>query len=105
MGSGYDYPTPVEIKNRLKWYILGKHSEHVLSERRNIENDTSCNSFINMTDVRKSDSIYLANRLSKKDEEDMFLNTQQIEQNSDNIREEIVEHCEPEETTEGIKKN
>lgn len=56
MGGGYDHPTPVEIQHRLKWYVLEKHSEHVLSAQRNTEGDTSCKSLINMTDIYSPDS-------------------------------------------------
>lgn len=105
MGSGYDHPTPVEIKNRLKWYILGKHSEHVLSEGRNIEED-SCDSLITMTDVPELDSIYLEDRLAEEEEErNIFLNISQVGQNSDHIREEIGNHNKPEDITEGMKEN
>lgn len=105
MGSGYDQATPVEIKNRLKWYVLGKHSEHVLSERTNIEGDNTCDSFITMTDIRGSDSIYPANQLSEEEEEDVFEYSTNFGQNSDNITEKIVEHSESEKTTEGMHKN
>lgn len=39
MGAANDHPTPVDFKNRLKWYILGKHSNHVISEKGNTETD------------------------------------------------------------------
>lgn len=51
MGGGYNYPTPVEIQHRLKWYILGKHSGHVLSAQKNTEGDSSCESLISMIDL------------------------------------------------------
>ena len=31
MGASHDHPTPVELRHRLKWYILGKQSEHAIS--------------------------------------------------------------------------
>ncbi|CAL1678268.1 unnamed protein product [Lasius platythorax] len=41
MGSGYDHPTPVEFRNRLRWYILGKNSTDVFTEGANTENHDS----------------------------------------------------------------
>lgn len=39
MGGGYDHPSPVEFKNRMRCYILGKHTEYAISEGANIEID------------------------------------------------------------------
>lgn len=57
MEGGYDHPSPVEIQHHLKWYILGKHSEHVVSVGKNTEGDNTCPSLISMTDVHSSDPI------------------------------------------------
>lgn len=43
MGGAYDHSIPVQVQNRLKLYILGKHSEHVVSHQRNTEGDTTSN--------------------------------------------------------------
>lgn len=37
MGATNDHPSPVDFRNRLKWYILGKHSTHAISVRSNTE--------------------------------------------------------------------
>lgn len=37
MGATNDHPSPLEFRNRLKWYILGKHSKHAISVRGNTE--------------------------------------------------------------------
>lgn len=39
MGATNDHPSPVDFRNQLKWYILGKHSGHAISVRGNTEND------------------------------------------------------------------
>lgn len=41
MGGGYDHPTPVELKNRIKWYILGKHSGYTIASGTNTAGDSS----------------------------------------------------------------
>ncbi|KMQ83324.1 transposase, partial [Lasius niger] len=41
MGSGYDHPMPLEFRNRLRWYILGKNSTDVFTEGANTENHDS----------------------------------------------------------------
>lgn len=52
MGGLYDHPTPVELQNRLKLYILGRHSGYVLSEKENTESDANCPTLIDMKDVQ-----------------------------------------------------
>lgn len=54
MGAGYDHPTPVEIRNRLKWYILGKHSGHVLSPGENTEGDCSSSMLVDIEDIQST---------------------------------------------------
>ena len=40
MGLMYDHPSPLSLRYRLKWYILGKHSEVILSpDSKNVEDD------------------------------------------------------------------
>lgn len=39
MGATNDHSTPVAVKNRLKWYILGKNSEYVVSQQKNTQGD------------------------------------------------------------------
>lgn len=39
--EGYDQFTPGELRNRLKWYILGKHSEYTIVSNTNIAGDNS----------------------------------------------------------------
>lgn len=52
MGGGYDHPTPVEIRNRLKWYILGKHSGYTISSGTNTCGDNS----LILTDIEDTHS-------------------------------------------------
>lgn len=51
MRSAHDHPSPVELQNRLKWYILGKHSAHALSKNSNTENDVTSVTLMVMKDV------------------------------------------------------
>lgn len=51
MGSAHDHPSLVELQNRLKWYILGKHSAHALSKNSNTENDVTSVTLMVMKDV------------------------------------------------------
>lgn len=89
MGGGYDYSIPVELKYRLKWYILGKHSGHVVSRHRNTEGDSSCEMLVNMTDVHKPDFNNYSDFMN--DEDDILFENLQ----NDNIQEK---------SREGIKK-
>lgn len=41
MGSGYDHLMPLEFRNRLRWYKLGKNSTDVFTEGANTENHDS----------------------------------------------------------------
>ncbi|XP_018374037.1 PREDICTED: uncharacterized protein LOC108768190, partial [Trachymyrmex cornetzi] len=41
MGATNDHPSPADFRNRLKWYILGKHSTHAISVRSNTECDNN----------------------------------------------------------------
>lgn len=69
MGRSYDHPTPVQIQYRLKWYILGKHSGHVISIRKNTEGNT-CESLITMIDVHNPDRVNSEDQI----EDDMLQN-------------------------------
>jgi len=51
MGSANDHPSPVELQNRLKWYILGKHSAQALSIKKNTEDELTSVSFMDIEDV------------------------------------------------------
>lgn len=53
MGHANDHPSPVELQNRLKWYILGKHSEHAFSNNKNTNNDLTSVSLMDVEDVHK----------------------------------------------------
>jgi len=59
MGSANDHPSPVELQHRLK-YILGKHSGHALSMKKNTEDEMTSISFINIEDVHKNSSCISA---------------------------------------------
>nr|XP_012218088.1 PREDICTED: uncharacterized protein LOC105669613 [Linepithema humile] len=56
MGGGYDHPTPVELRQRLKWYILGKHSRYAISPMENIEEDNNSTLLIDIEDTRCLDT-------------------------------------------------
>lgn len=56
MGYANDHPSPVELQNRLKWYILGKHSGHAVSMKKNTENDLTSVSFMDIEDVHENAS-------------------------------------------------
>lgn len=51
MGGGNDHPTPIELKNCLKWYILGKHSASAISQKENTEGDIDCTQLIDIKDT------------------------------------------------------
>lgn len=51
MDGGNDHPTPIELKNRLKWYILGKHSASAISQKENTEGDIDCTHLIDIKDT------------------------------------------------------
>lgn len=96
MGGAYDHPTPLEIKNRLKWYILGKHSEHVVSQQRNTEGDTTSKMIITIADVHGSDP---EPDDSINEEEELIMSTSQLK-NITNIRSEDEHNVQ--EDSEGI---
>lgn len=51
MGGMHGNPSPVEFQNRLKWYILGKHSEYGISDTRNTEADVTSSPILDLQDV------------------------------------------------------
>jgi len=52
MGT-HTHPSPVNLKNRLKLYILEKRVDHAISVRVNIEMDTS-KSFMDLRDLKSA---------------------------------------------------
>lgn len=54
MGATNDHPSPVELQNRLKWYILGKHSGCALSMKKNTEDDLMSVPFMDLQDVHSN---------------------------------------------------
>lgn len=101
MGGTHDHPTPVEVQHRLKWYILGKHSEHVLSVGKNTEGDNTCNSLITMAHVHSPDSMNSfdpdpMNEFDQITDKNILINIPPLTENLINIRGE---------SGEGIKKN
>lgn len=52
MGGTYDHPTPVEITNRLKWYILGRNADNVISERTNTQKNDITESLVSLEDLQ-----------------------------------------------------
>lgn len=57
MGAANTHPTPVELRNRLKWYVLGKYSGHVISRHENTKGDEGSISLISMEDSHGINSI------------------------------------------------
>lgn len=53
MGGGPDHPTPVQLQNCIKWYILllEKHSACAISRKENTGGDSSCFTLININDT------------------------------------------------------
>jgi hypothetical protein len=39
MGHQNDHPTALDMKYRLRWYVLGKHSAAVFTQNKNTEED------------------------------------------------------------------
>jgi len=71
IGNANDHPSPVELQNRLKWYILGKHSGHALSMKKNTEDELTSVSFMNIEDVHKNSSC-ISDCLDLLEEDDDF---------------------------------
>lgn len=93
------------MRNRLKWYILGKHSGHVLSP--GVHNKADCNSsmLIDIEDVHSAHNTdQTSNFLENENiiEEEIFMDTSTVEEISVNQRRE--ETGKQEETGEGITK-
>jgi len=114
MGAGHDHPTPVEIRNRLKWYILGKHSGHVLSPGVHNEGDCSSSMLIDIEDVYSNNTAETSlNYLwvdEKEIEEEILMDptvwTPTVNEISITQRkEEIEKHDILEESEKGITKN
>lgn len=111
MGAASDHPTPVEVPNRLKWYILGKHSNYVISQQRNIEGDSTSTMLIE--DIHHADPIDLHDQTyeEEKNTEGLFMYKPQLKDRKNillkditNIRDEVEdEYSTQEETSEGIK--
>lgn len=104
IGGGHDHPTPVELQNRLKWYILGKHSASAISRKENTEGDSSCTNLIGVEDKHCNNlnnpicSQFLVDEneiMIEKKEEEIFMDTSEIAK--------IFTH-ETEETVNNIKK-
>lgn len=84
MGHANDHPSPVELQNRLKWYILGKHSEHALSMKKNTENDLTSVCLMDIEDVPKnvsctSDSSDLQEDDNPAEEAKLFMEVNHVE--------------------------
>lgn len=73
MGGSYDHPTPVELRNRVKWYILGRHSGHFLSPQENTMGDSNSTMFIDLEDIRSLEDDLLENENIWEDDEIMKL--------------------------------
>lgn len=55
VGSGYDKPSALQFKYRLRWYVLGKHYADMISESTNTENDEDL-SLIDSVDFQDHDT-------------------------------------------------
>lgn len=65
MGAANDQPSALNLRYRLRWYLLGKHVFDVLSNAGNIEIDRDENNLINCND-RKDPLITATFDLSQK---------------------------------------
>lgn len=102
MGGSYDHPTPVEIQYRLKWYILGKHSGHVLSTGEDT-GDNIYGSLISMTDIYSEE---LTNSYDPTTEEGTSIYTPPLQDNFINITgKQSTEYNLEQDSSEGIKKS
>lgn len=54
MGGMHSNPSPVECQTRLKWYILGKHSDYGISEKKNAETDINSTPIAYLEDFSNS---------------------------------------------------
>jgi len=70
MGNANDHPSPVELQHRLKWYILGKHSGHALSMKKNTEDEMTSVSFMDIEDVYKNSSC-MSDCLDLQEDDDL----------------------------------
>lgn len=112
MGGAHDHPTPVELRNRLKWYILGKHSGHAISPGENTAGDSSSTTLIDIQDTRCDNfttptcSHFLSdeNEIITREEEEIFMGIPELEKNCTRTEEEAMEknNAEEEENGEGI---
>jgi len=108
MGAEHNHPTPVEIRNRLKWYILGKHSGHVLSPAAHTEGDCSSSILIDIEDVHSKNTAETSLNLWEDEdvfEEEILMDTPVNEISLTQREKEIEEHGILEESGEGITKN
>lgn len=116
MSRAHDHPTPVELQNRLKWYILGKHSGHAISPGANIAGDSCSTNLIDIQDKRCNNfttptcSRFLSDEdeIMTKGEEEIFMGIPDLEKNcTRTTKEEAMEKysMEVNENSEGILKN
>jgi len=108
MGAEHNHPTPVEIRNHLKWYILGKHSGHVLSPGANTEGDCS-SMLIDIEDVYSNNTAGTSINLWEDEnifEEEILMNYTPVNNEiSITQKEKEIEDGILEESGEGITKN
>lgn len=95
MGGGCDHPSPLDLKLRLKWYILGKHCAYAISAANNTEGDNDCNNLFNIEDAHCDNNKLLHSTCScrskeiieEDEEENIFIHaisqTDNIEGDSD----------------------
>jgi len=82
MGATNDHPSPVDFRNRLKRYILGKHSEHAISVRSNVECDNdSLDPTMNMQQNRSA-TYYEHDILDDLEDEDLAMEAALFAENS-----------------------
>jgi len=81
MGATNDHP-PVDFRNRLKWYILGKHSEHAISVRSTVECDNdSLDPTMNMQQNRSA-TYYKHDILDDFEDENLAMGAALFAENS-----------------------
>jgi len=78
MGAGYDHPTPVQLKYRLRWYILGKHSEYVTLGANTIGDNSTI-----LTEIDEAHNNVHSQATNLHEEEIMDIDIQEVENNEE----------------------
>lgn len=63
MGGANNHPNALDIRNRLRWYILGKHSTDLFLVRTNIDPDATDSSLIKAHDMNSDPQRQIPNAI------------------------------------------